>query len=289
MKQPTETELDDRVRHALLHAFRLRVGADSRIVLLGHGALLALVAVLVQSEPHRWATAGWLTAVLLTTVLRAAWMRRAADPSLDDAYVLRGARLCIAAHAAAWSLGAAAMMPILPMADLSIMLIVLAGIGAGSLATLAADAPSFEGFLFALSIPLPFGILAAGRDRPHVVAVAVVIVFTVVMLSFYRRAHASLVEHTRTAIQLAASRETQGELIGELQEMLARVKTLGGLLPICANCKKIRDDRGYWSSVERYVADHSDATFSHGLCPDCQPKLFPGVVIEPAEGDPAGA
>lgn len=63
-------------------------------------------------------------------------------------------------------------------------------------------------------------------------------------------------------------------LIAELQEALASVKTLGGLLPICASCKKIRDDAGYWSQVEQYIGKHTDAKFTHGICPDCGKKAL---------------
>jgi len=61
----------------------------------------------------------------------------------------------------------------------------------------------------------------------------------------------------------------------QLQEALANVKTLKDLLPICANCKKIRDDEGYWQEVEVYVQDHIDIRFSHGICPDCAQALYP--------------
>jgi len=61
----------------------------------------------------------------------------------------------------------------------------------------------------------------------------------------------------------------------ELQEALDTVKTLKGLVPICANCKKIRNDDGFWEQVESYVMDHTDAEFSHGICPDCVKKLYP--------------
>jgi PAS domain S-box-containing protein len=74
--------------------------------------------------------------------------------------------------------------------------------------------------------------------------------------------------------QLQQERE---RLITELQQALAHVKRLGGLLPICAGCKQIRDDRGYWSQVETYIAEHSEARFSHGLCPLCTEKYFPGL------------
>jgi len=61
----------------------------------------------------------------------------------------------------------------------------------------------------------------------------------------------------------------------ELQEALANVKTLSGLLPICANCKKIRDDKGYWQMVETYFDTHSALKFTHGFCPDCLRTLYP--------------
>ena len=60
-----------------------------------------------------------------------------------------------------------------------------------------------------------------------------------------------------------------------LQEALANVRTLSGLIPICASCKKIRDDKGYWNQLELFIQRNSDALFSHGLCPDCVQKLYP--------------
>lgn len=61
----------------------------------------------------------------------------------------------------------------------------------------------------------------------------------------------------------------------ELQAALDQIKTLKGLLPICAQCKKIRDDKGYWHEVEVYIREHSDADFSHGICPSCLRTLYP--------------
>lgn len=69
--------------------------------------------------------------------------------------------------------------------------------------------------------------------------------------------------------------EERERLIAELQDALATIKTLVGLIPMCASCKKIRDDEGYWQSVERYIEEHSYAEFSHGICPDCLRKLYP--------------
>lgn len=66
-------------------------------------------------------------------------------------------------------------------------------------------------------------------------------------------------------------------LIVDLQEAFAQVKKLSGLLPICASCKKIRDDQGYWQQIEAYIRDHSEADFSHSICPDCLRKLYPNL------------
>ncbi len=65
----------------------------------------------------------------------------------------------------------------------------------------------------------------------------------------------------------------------DLQQALAEVKTLTGLLPICAGCKKIRDDKGYWNEVETYVSEHTDAKFTHGICPTCIAKYYPDIVL----------
>jgi len=68
--------------------------------------------------------------------------------------------------------------------------------------------------------------------------------------------------------------------VRELQSALAQVKALSGLLPICANCKKVRDDKGYWHQVEVYIRDRSEAEFSHGLCPDCIKELYPDYLTD---------
>ena len=65
------------------------------------------------------------------------------------------------------------------------------------------------------------------------------------------------------------------KLLSDLQEALAKVKTLRGFIPICSSCKKIRDDKGYWNQIEAYIRDHSEAEFSHGICPECAKKLYP--------------
>lgn len=67
------------------------------------------------------------------------------------------------------------------------------------------------------------------------------------------------------------------KLIRELQEALKNVKTLSGLLPLCSSCKKVRNDQGYWSQIDAYITEHSEAEISHSLCPDCAKKLYPDI------------
>ncbi len=66
----------------------------------------------------------------------------------------------------------------------------------------------------------------------------------------------------------------------ELQKALSEIKQLKGIIPICSGCKKIRQDTGFWQHVEEYVRDHSDAEFSHGICPDCMKQLYPSLRIQ---------
>jgi hypothetical protein len=97
-------------------------------------------------------------------------------------------------------------------------------------------------------------------------------------------------EHARLQQQLAEeiaeriwAQEQQERLISDLRTAMANVKTLRGLLPICASCKKIRDDRGYWNQLETYIHKHSEAQFSHGLCPDCIQQLYPDLLDDGVE------
>lgn len=84
-----------------------------------------------------------------------------------------------------------------------------------------------------------------------------------------------LVFITRRRIDYRKTESVLLEKNRKLEEALSEIKQLKGIIPICASCKKIRDDDGFWHQVEVYVKMHSDADFSHGLCPDCAEKLYP--------------
>ncbi|MCI5125821.1 MAG: hypothetical protein D3925_15460 [Candidatus Electrothrix sp. AR5] len=116
--------------------------------------------------------------------------------------------------------------------------------------------------------------------------ISVLIIVVTLFLSFYIVIN-SLGEMKK---RLAAEKELNQykdeleELVEQrtekLQEAMSRVKILSGFLPICASCKKIRDDKGYWNQIELYIREHSEAEFSHGICPDCASKLYPELYRE---------
>ena len=75
-------------------------------------------------------------------------------------------------------------------------------------------------------------------------------------------------------LSLQTAEKKQRELAEKLQDAFSQIKILRGMLPICASCKKIRDDKGYWKQMEVYIRDHSEAEFSHGICPECAKKAL---------------
>ncbi|MBP7146921.1 MAG: response regulator [Acidobacteria bacterium] len=83
-----------------------------------------------------------------------------------------------------------------------------------------------------------------------------------------------LVRAIRYALERRKLTVEREQLIVQLQEALAQVKRLTGLLPICIACKRVRDDQGYWKQIETFVQDHSEASFTHGICPQCGRDLY---------------
>ena len=95
--------------------------------------------------------------------------------------------------------------------------------------------------------------------------------FIILYLSFNRLL--GKIEKLNETLEIRVEERTK-----ELQESLDKVKVLSGLLPICASCKKIRDDKGYWNQIESYIRDHSEAEFSHSICPKCAKELYPDFI-----------
>jgi len=104
------------------------------------------------------------------------------------------------------------------------------------------------------------------RSSVIVFTLAFVLLLVIVLLLF---------KENKTTFERKQAEVERENLIVELQEAVAKINKLNGLLPICAHCKKIRDDKGYWNQLEAYIREHSEAEFSHSICPDCAQKHYP--------------
>jgi PAS domain S-box-containing protein len=109
------------------------------------------------------------------------------------------------------------------------------------------------------------------KDDTHFDANLTVIPFT----HHGENVHLTVIEDISDRKRVEEERE---ELIIELQEAISKVQILSGFLPICSSCKSIRDDKGYWNQIETYIRDHSEAEFSHSICPPCAKKMYPEFV-----------
>jgi len=192
----------------------------------------------------------------------------------------------------------------LPMVYLAITLIILAGLIAASVATNAVSLPVFFGFSIPTFLPVGIALLSSGEFEKIILGVlalgylilttqsAIQLNRVIVKSLTYRYEKLQLLDdlqkeknqvmalNDQLAIDIEQRKETEKEkqqLINELQKALDEVKTLSGLIPICAQCKKVRDDKGYWNQIESYIHKHSDADFSHSICPECAEELYPGM------------
>ncbi len=164
----------------------------------------------------------------------------------------------------------------------------------------------FWGTLGAVTIPYA-AIFLSNNWHPYLflemIIIGLVGLAEVALINGYEQGRKRLLENQRlledrvkdrtmdlTKANLALERDIveRKRIEGELREAIAQVKTLTGLLPMCANCKKIRDDNGYWSSVEKYISSHTQAEFTHGICPECLEKLYPSY-YGPGKKKPAGS
>jgi DNA-binding NtrC family response regulator len=143
---------------------------------------------------------------------------------------------------------------------------------------------NFDVILLDLGLPDgPAGIKTFETVAAHAPSVPIIVLTghdddTIAIESVQRGAQDYLVKGQVTgnmlgrSIQYAIERK---KLITQLENSAREIRKLQGILPICASCKKIRDDKGYWTQVEVYISDHSQTEFSHGICPECAQKIYP--------------
>jgi len=138
--------------------------------------------------------------------------------------------------------------------------------------------PLVKDGVFLGAFEIYYDITEKKQNLERLLLISFVIVITLA-LSVLILSALNVVKEKRRFMERKRTEDEREELIGKLQEALATVRTLSGLLPICSSCKKIRDDQGHWNQLETYILEHSEAEFTHRFCPDCLKSLY-GISLD---------
>ena len=238
------------------------LGNDRWLPATFHIFLLAIVVLLTGAVLPRPFLMSWAAVLLVIILTRTIVASRARHPATEPRSIVRLTRINVVALGLAWGVGAALAAPRVPAATFAILLMALAGLLAGGINTLVADRWAFPAYALSMLGP-PLVALPLLQPEPATsLQMLLIALFLFFMIVQHRRAHALLVD------RLLAD-QNQRALVRELQMAIAEVRTLEGILPICASCKRIKNEAGAWEAVESFVRERTDAEFSHGLCPDC--------------------
>src|SRR5437667_7366527 len=197
---------DERIRADLARLLRERLVRESRLGVWVHPILIAVVVALAWPDAPHDLLLGWAGAVVFTALVRGPWIYVASSRPLTERAVRTGVRATVSLLAITWGVGAALVLPVVSFETTALVLVILAGLIASALTTLAADPLSIRGFL--AGIALPVFVSLAMSERSHNLAAAIVVaVFTLGMAIVARRAHITLVDHLRVTARLAVSEE----------------------------------------------------------------------------------
>jgi len=197
---------DERIRADLARLLQERLVRESMLGVWVHPILIAVVVALAWPDAPHDLLLGWGGAVLLTALLRGAWIYVASRRRLSERAVRNGVRATVTMLAITWGVGGALVLPVVPFETTALILVILAGLIASALTTLAADPLSIRGFLAGIALPV-FVALATSDQSHHLAAAIVVAVFTLGMAIVARRAHLTLVDHLRVTARLAVSED----------------------------------------------------------------------------------
>lgn len=246
------------------------LGDDRWLPATFHIFLLAIVVLLTGGVLPRPFLMSWAAVLIVIILFRTVVAGRARHPATEPRSIVRLTRIIVIALGLAWGVGAALAAPRVPAATFAILLMALAGLLAGGINTLVADRWAFPAYALSMLGP-PLVALPLLKPEPATsLQMLLIALFLFFMVVQHRRAHALLVDR-----QLAD--QNQRALVRELQTAIAEVRTLEGILPICASCKRIKNEAGAWEAVEAFVHERTDAEFSHGLCPDCAARDWGAV------------
>src|SRR6266404_4581617 len=208
---------DERIRADLARLLQARLLRESTLGVWVHPILIAVVVALAWPDAPPDLLLGWAGAVVFTALLRGAWIYVSSTRPLTERAVRTGVRVSVTLLAITWGVGGALVLPVVPFETTALILVILAGLIASALTTLAADPLSIRGFL--AGIALPVFVSLATSDQPHHQAAAIVVaVFTLGMAVVARRAHLTLVDHLQVTARLAVSEEAAKRAEGVMRE-----------------------------------------------------------------------
>lgn len=264
-----------------------------------------LLVVILWDEVRHAALVSWLI-YMITLSLGRAWLRheywRRPPSPIKESYWATGYLSGIALSGLGWGSVGVFLFPAASLPHQLFLAFVLAGMTAGSVAACSAMMVGF--LLFAVPVLIPFTLqfLAQGDDL-HLAMGGMIALYGILLVLIARTMNRTIITslnlrfenrdlisylgaakghaerlNDELTFEITERKRVQKErerLITELQDALANIKVLRGLLPICSHCKKIRDDEGAWHMVEVYVREHSNADFSHSICPECLTKMYP--------------
>ncbi len=271
------------------------------VILLATSVNSALLTLALWNHVSHRVLLGWLVCVQVMAFLRLILIVKYRRSPKDERWG-RWFFLGTLVSGVCW--GAAGVLLFTPgsVPHQTFLTFVLGGMSAGAVTTLSANFRVVLAYLIPVLLPLTLRLFSEGGPL-HVSMGGMVGLFLVLMVDISWR-------WFRTALTLLTLEVTNGHLIAQLKSEIAEreqiqedlkkshdlleervtertaqlqqaidsVKVLRGLLPICSSCKKIRDDQGYWTQLETYIHQHSEADFTHGLCPDCAERLFQGYI-----------
>src|SRR6266508_6034385 len=208
---------DERIRADLARLLQERLVRESKLGVWVHPALIVVIVALAWPDAPHDLLLGWAGAVVFTALLRGAWLFICSRRRLTERAVRSGVRATVTLLAITWGVGGALVLPIVPFETTALLLVVLAGLIASALTTLAADPLSVRGFLAGIALPV-FVSLATSDQAHHLAAAIVVALFTLGMAIVARRAHITLVDHLRVTARLAVSKEAAKRAEGVMRE-----------------------------------------------------------------------
>ncbi len=288
-------QLDNRIYPILLTQIYTR----SNIGILAAVVNASILIFVLWEQILHWKLMLWFAMIILVSLIRIILNLKYSKTVDSNKHIHLWSQLqflSLSISGVLWGSTAIFLFPMSSTAHQVFIAFVLGGMVAGAVGVFSAIFSFFLIYSIPALVPITIRFITMGdeihRAMGTMIALYAVLIFltakrvnssTIELVSLKEKFADRLVERTaeldNANKQLIQEIEEHKQTESELQETLKKVRTLTGLLPICASCKKIRDDKGYWEQIEVYIRERSEAEFSHSICPECAKELYPDVKI----------